>query len=1638
MTITKTETALSTLDYCRNFPEEPKDLISRDNFYKHLETLFSLTKIVYLNGEPLSGKSVFVANYMRNNSDSTIGVFLTSDSGFFYSVDFVKLNLSEQIRCLIKDENVLNLGHVETDEFNKLLFKLQKLGKKKKITFVIDGLDCKDLINRKINEEILQILPIGQSEFRFIFCGDQNLIDSLNSNLLKHQPKEMQLLGLSKEESNKYLSNLNISSEHVLEITNFCTGKIGHLQKLKQFINDGVEISKLLHEESTINSIFEFEWNLIPKDNLTQSVLSFLAFCRSKLTSEIVSELINSEIHIIENIVANLKILDFDRNTKYISFKSELQRKFIEKKLASRKKEIEETFINRLINLPETNNEKLNLPSVLFSANKYHDLIKHLDSAHFVRVLNSQKSLNVLRTHAEYGLNSSRFTRNIADEIKFSLITSTLSDLTFIPEIKDEVEALFKLDLHDHAIELATAAPTSEEKFKLFASIANCFVSNELLVPPTLKTSLNKLVEDESLNISGKLAIDIACDLVKVNLKQSITIFEKALQTSVEAIEEENEGKNFKNEKREKVFEIGNPDTPDISKSKLNDNDYLRFSESVGEFIGSRDPNELLEKTATLSDSGRLYVYTTWIYKNSDHPQAFIVANQAIDLLIRDTTKTPSLRDLRQISIIILYIENLTEVQSLINRIENQIGILKFFGTSEESVRLEMNLIIGKFRTNDVNAKTELNGLFDKVNQIEELDTRITCLSWILNSIKIFPDQNLIEDEEAFILDISTNLICSIDDLLASTAQHFKLVRRSLIALSKADPEIAFDIAGKLNTVEQRNSAFREIAINFVINKKYLEFPDLLLKSIEQVQNETFRNSLIILCLDWILQQATHDESIAVDNKILNLWKTLRMATYKLHAITLSARIHNVLGHNVQLIEEIRQTWKDIVQEHTQVQYGYWLVNQIASFDKKRALELLHEVKETQLKVAIPSNNIDITLFDSLSLAIRAYAPCAEISITDGLESLNKIAYLINSISSHERRIISWTDLAIRLHFMKKDAASAHVVTKYIHQILNNSYKNNEFLKDWLIVQASPALYLHHSASYETYINKIESSSLRDEARLITTRVLLRKLPPQEPFKSKSVSEYKLNEETISDILAILKNVKTDGIIDEIVEDLTKSITAKININYITRSSAFDHLKTILKIVESSLPDKNNIQHEGYLLISLAYIHSAISTLDRNDSKIWEDLYIRTNEIKNVADRTVVLAIVGSCSKGKGIFSKVDWLKDVKSNLSQIPALSDRMNRLDWVARIVERNDKKECRLLLSEAMKLSNNFENPNDAVENRKKILDFAYGIDPALATTLIGLLDDDLARAPAKDALKKRVSHLQLVKNSANDPAKVDVSKSDYEELVEISRTNLGAFNANRLSAKKLEEFKSLAQISSNMPLSDAKHVWSWILANHISKHSSALVLKELKFIFEAILLSAELVLALTGTRSKDISNIKNFGATDFLIEPGDRDKYLECVKNWLEITQPKKIKITDPFFGPQDLDLIKIMIDVIPNLEIIVLTSKKHCRSEGTTDIDELFHITWTQISDMSPPDLTINVINVAETNEHPIHDRWILAESSGLRLGTSNNSIGINKISEISELSDILWESASQTFDLIVSKKMKTLNDKKLFITSFTL
>ncbi len=128
-------------------------------------------------------------------------------------------------------------------------------------------------------------------------------------------------------------------------------------------------------------------------------------------------------------------------------------------------------------------------------------------------------------------------------------------------------------------------------------------------------------------------------------------------------------------------------------------------------------------------------------------------------------------------------------------------------------------------------------------------------------------------------------------------------------------------------------------------------------------------------------------------------------------------------------------------------------------------------------------------------------------------------------------------------------------------------------------------------------------------------------------------------------------------------------------------------------------------------------------------------------------------------------------------------------------------------------------------------------------------------------------------------------------------------------------------------------------------------------------------------------------------------------LQVLNSWFENEVKDYLIISDPFFGQEDLELLKLLNAVNPNCKVQILTSSGHqLKQQIPMPWEDAYRNYWLRISDQEPPFTEIVVVGTQTKKESPVHDRWWLTNGGGLRIGTSFNSLGIAKTSETSKLS----------------------------------
>ncbi len=130
----------------------------------------------------------------------------------------------------------------------------------------------------------------------------------------------------------------------------------------------------------------------------------------------------------------------------------------------------------------------------------------------------------------------------------------------------------------------------------------------------------------------------------------------------------------------------------------------------------------------------------------------------------------------------------------------------------------------------------------------------------------------------------------------------------------------------------------------------------------------------------------------------------------------------------------------------------------------------------------------------------------------------------------------------------------------------------------------------------------------------------------------------------------------------------------------------------------------------------------------------------------------------------------------------------------------------------------------------------------------------------------------------------------------------------------------------------------------------------------------------------------------------------------IEQWLRRVSPTELIVvrSDLRDFKDDLEFVKLLQEVNPHC-----TTRVVFGPGGTVGVPEpiagSFRSAWRiRFSAADPPPTVLLFVRTADRGVFPLHDRWILSDSSGLRLGTSLKSLGRGRTSEISclELTEV--------------------------------
>jgi len=341
---------------------------------------------------------------------------------------------------------------------------------------------------------------------------------------------------------------------------------------------------------------------------------------------------------------------------------------------------------------------------------------------------------------------------------------------------------------------------------------------------------------------------------------------------------------------------------------------------------------------------------------------------------------------------------------------------------------------------------------------------------------------------------------------------------------------------------------------------------------------------------------------------------------------------------------------------------------------------------------------------------------------------------------------------------------------------------------------------------------------------------------------------------------------------------------------------------------------------------------------------------------------------------------------------------------------------------------------------------MIDLANRIDENFGKSLISQMEDDPAVINRRSQISQRNKINELVRKLPSGLPDSELSALSGNAVGELSWMMLAGLNAGTVSYCSIDKAEPLIERAIGMTFRRAYPVLAWAIQNSVSCHSNTpFGTIHLAQLFNSCATACELGIHLmsrsAGYQSILVSKVSiETGPSDSQeIQPGDRDKAIRIIRDWLVEVKPHVLKISDPYFGPVDLELLKLVLETSPTCSVAILAGEKKQRDLAIEfPYDAPYQEHWRQISQHNPPDTYIVIVGLAKNAESPVHERYLISDSNGLELGISFSGLGRSKVSKISRLSRATALAQGNTLEQYLSCRVRDQDGSKIRYATFSL
>ncbi|MDM1398927.1 ATP-binding protein [Myroides odoratimimus] len=1598
------------------------ELIKRTQYIYEIEDRSKIKNLILLIGDEGIGKTTICQEFIKANDNNCMSVIFRAGNKADFSVNYFLENIVYQLAFLlnIPEEEV----EVSQQFYRRLITKLRRQDKSKVFYFIIDGLSKE---NTSLLNELSEYFYLGTANFCYIISVNKAKNFTKDLKLDVSDAEKINVLSFSAVEINSYVNINNLTASQENKIYQLTKGIPSRLSLLKRKMKLSTNINELLDNSSNYNDWLQSDYESINFDNeVLKKIYSLISLSPNILSISDLIYILEEKETEIKRLISENDILSIDRvsdEVEEVTFISRIHKDYFSKELATQKEYVEKSLIYLLNNIDDFR-KKIEILSIMSNNSKWLELDEQINDDFLLNSFLSTGDLNTVNNIITFSNFASNKLEKQNKLIDVSLKGSFINYLKKNNELLSEVNTKLAFNDYSGAIEIANTSLITIERLRLYCIIAKNQKKKQELIDKTLLDDINSLFHSCDFTNTGDVVYDIFSDMIHIDSSIVLKLLDNEefrnnnnlndviiAKLSLMALNNE-----IDNDKRDSLSESIEKFHNSSSRKITRALSYILSDYPLKNIIRDIDKqNDSIEKIKII----RLYLENLKKYEIGLDD----LLDKSFEILIsNDGNKFIDIEILILLSSKIVLLEESERKRELIRKLRSIENSVSNVSLTIHKTQYELNI----FRLEKIDSPERsykiLEKLINDTNKECDFLIKSEAFSLIYNTLFTNKDR-FIDKLKKYNIELLKE---SITQLLTRTANHYMIFKKIIKNICIVDFKYAWDISNELNNTINRDRIKMDILENYLYFNSGISINLHLLKTSLNDIKEIFLKEIAVII---ILEKFAEEKDI-IKISIESLYEiyTYSMATLNTtpgEGIYQSVLMLKILK-NAKNNDKIKyKKVKDCLEKEIDKVSNDWsrlaIVNQIcidiADIDISYAKKIYGETIKNKKDNIFNSEMFCKSYCYNLELLIYSFEAIV-LKCNDYTAELKLIINAINKLPSNELRVSFYSKLVFILYTAGHIKEAQAVFDKNVANIIIN--KN-------LIHFDNSGIYCLLYLFNESYAKEIISKLSISKADDIYFDISIFFLTKNNPFKKYDDQDEKYNEPSFTDVsksIQLIQNLNTDFYIFKSIEQVTNYLKRK-EVDFKAKQSSY--LKAELdNIIKTKLPDKNNIQHNGYKLLAQMFVskystnHYSISLedIDNNVDNISDRIFVKSHIIENLKQ-----------NERKAFFE--DIVKDLKSmeiNYEYIERIKD-------ISKIMYSQNRGEWTKLLKESLTISNNISDTYEAFSYQKNLIDTLYKIDEKLCKELVETINISTESSTKNKLLKKHLNRLDLAKKIQNNrDVKEQEIRNDKNILYAITES-LILLNSGKIPPKKINLLDKYFTPACRTSIDNSLVFFVYYLTNLMTKlyHNKTEeqnIQQLIKKIFTSTNLNFDFLKRLHSINFEtSVASLELKKEEDFvIIDIGERQKAFDYIVNWLvnESIDKDEIIIIDPYFDVNDLDIIKLLYDIKNEISFSVLTNK----GMNKENIEQK----WKEISSLDMPISDFMTVSKSDGST-PFHERYILSKKNktGLKIGSSLNYLGLKKISDLTYLNTDQYEAINESIvTRFLSNREREVQGNRIF------